>query len=101
MGGELTIPLALKQSWSQGDPKHVPIALRQQLGIVSAVGDRPRPEVHRLNAAFVARLLEQISTPQTCVAGLRGYRKLGRSSRRVRSGQQPALRQLRHKGRQV
>ena len=52
MGGELTIPLALKQSWSQGDPKHVPIALRQQLGIVSAVGDRPRPEIHRLNAAL-------------------------------------------------
>ena len=31
----------------------MPIALRQQLGIVSAVGDRPRPEVHRLNAAVI------------------------------------------------
>jgi hypothetical protein len=25
----------------------------QQFGIVSAVGDRPRPEVHRLNAALI------------------------------------------------
>jgi hypothetical protein len=33
---------------SQGVPKHMPI-----VGIVSAVGDRSRPEVHRLNAALI------------------------------------------------
>jgi predicted DNA-binding transcriptional regulator YafY len=36
----------------QGASKHLVIAQSQQLGIVSAVSDRPRPEVHRLNAAI-------------------------------------------------
>src|SRR5664280_1021011 len=49
----------------------------------------------------LCEILEQASIPQPCVAGLRGCRMPGRSSRRVRNGQQPALRQARHKDKWV